>query len=287
MKYLSDNLQIFDSLSHPSFSGNWVGKSRFKSSSFKELVEEMIKNNICGTIASTYPLNEEIKIYEFQNKCTNLSKKYNLKIYPAWIIDDRKYEGINYLKKIKSINPKENSLTIVKFNANYINYADFKRFKEIIHNSLNLFNEKIIIYICTYPFYRFNNYEGIYDPVSIVDKLSNLNINVPIVLLHGCASRLLDASLYAQHFKNIYIDISFTLCRYINSSLFKDLEYLFEYLDQKIIIGTDHPEYNYSDLRGNLLNIEKTLLKRTNNRDLSNKLSNIFYKNLLHITENF
>ena len=118
MKYLSDNLQIFDSLSHPSFSGNWEGKSRFKSSSFKELVEEMIKNNICGTIASTYPLSEEIKIYEFQNKCIYLSKKYNLKIYPAWIIDDRKDDGINYLKKIKSINPKENSRTIIKLNAN-------------------------------------------------------------------------------------------------------------------------------------------------------------------------
>jgi len=285
MNLYCNKIPIFDSLSHPTFNGSWEGKSRFSSSSFEDLVSEMLNNNICGSIASTYPLNEKIKISEFQNKCTYLSKKYNLKIYPAWILDDREEDVINYLKKIKNIKPKNSFPTIIKFNANYINYLDFKRIKEIINNSLNLFNGKIIIYICTYPFYKKNNNEAIYDPISIVDELSNLNINVPIILLHGCVSRLLDASLYAQHFKNIYIDISFTLCRYINSSLVKDLEYLFEFLDQKIIIGSDHPEYNYKDLRECLNKIEKNLLVRINKHDLSNKLSNILYRNLQSITE--
>ena len=76
MKYLSDIIPIFDSLSHPTSSGLWEGKSRFKSSSFDDLVSEMLLNNICGSIASTYPINEEIKISEFQEKCFLLSEKY-------------------------------------------------------------------------------------------------------------------------------------------------------------------------------------------------------------------
>ncbi len=287
MSFYSNKIPIFDSLSHPTFNGKWEGKSRFKSSSFEDLVVEMLNNNICGSIASTYPLNEEIKISEFQAICSYLSKKHELKIYPAWIIDDREKDGINYLKKIRTIEFEHSVPTIIKFNANYIDYLDFQRIKEIIHNSLDIFNGKVIIYICTYPFYKLKSTEAIYDPISIVDRITDLKINVPIVLLHGCVSRLIDAALYAQHFKNIYIDLSFTLCRYINSSLIKDFEYLFEFLDQKIIIGSDHPEYNYFDLRKNLINIEKILIKRLNHQDLKKKFTNVMNKNLLSIIENY
>ena len=72
MKYLSDEISIFDSLSHPTFSGVWEGKSRFRSSSFEDLIIEMLANNICGSIASTYPLNEEIQIPNFQRRCDSL-----------------------------------------------------------------------------------------------------------------------------------------------------------------------------------------------------------------------
>ena len=80
MKYLSDIIPIFDSLSHPTSSGLWEGKSRFKSSSFDDLVSEMLLNNICGSIASTYPINEEIKISEFQERCFLLSEMAVYKI---------------------------------------------------------------------------------------------------------------------------------------------------------------------------------------------------------------
>ena len=155
-----------------------------------DLVEtRSYNNNICGSIASTYPLNEEIKISEFQAICSYLSKKHELKIYPAWIIDDREKDGINYLKKIRNIEFEHSVPTIIKFNANYIDYLDFQRIKEIIHNSWDSFNGKVIIYICTYPFYKLKSTEAIYDPISIVDKITDLKINVPIVLLLGCVSR--------------------------------------------------------------------------------------------------
>ena len=284
MSFYSNKLPIFDSLSHPTFNGNWDGKSRFHSSSFEDLANEMLKNNICGSVASTYPLNEEIKIFEFQKKCTNLSKKYNLKIYPAWVIDDREQDGINYLKEIKNFQFEYSFPNIIKFNAYYIDYQDFNRIKKIIYNALDLFNGKVIIYICTYPYYELNSKDGIYDPISIISKITSLKINVPIVLLHGCVTRLMDAALYAQHFRNVYIDLSFTLCRYINSSLKKDIEYLIEFLDQKVIIGSDHPEYNYYDLRESLIKIENKLLERIKKDDLSIKFSNILYKNLQSIT---
>ena len=63
----------------------------------------------------------------------------------------------------------------------------------------------------------------------------------PLVLLHGGTVDLLRFSQYAQHFSNVYLDLSFTICRYINSSLLYDMGYIFKYLDQKVIIGTDHP----------------------------------------------
>ena len=280
MKYLSDEISIFDSLSHPTFSGVWEGKSRFRSSSFEDLIIEMLANNICGSIASTYPLNEEIQIPNFQRRCDSLFEEHNLKVIPAWIIDDRKGNALNFIQKIDKYSMNLNFPLILKFNANYINYKDFDRIEQLLKLANDCFKNKLIVYICTYPFFSHNNKKEIYDPISIIDKISKLNMQFPFVLLHGGVNQLLDAALYAQHFKNIYLDLSFTLCRYINSSLINDLVYLFEYLDQKTIIGSDHPEFNYKDLRGSLRKIEKILLERFNQKELENKFVNTFYKNL-------
>ena len=49
-----------------------------------------------------------------------------------------------------------------------------------------------------------------------------------------------DYSLVKNLFKraklreDIYLDLSFTLCRFINSSLINDLSYTFEFLDQNL-----------------------------------------------------
>ncbi len=285
MIYLSDIIPIFDSLSHPTFSGMWEGKSRFRSSSFEDLVSEMLLNNIRGSIASTYPINEEIKISEFEEKCILLSEKYNLNISPAWIIDDRNGNALENINEIYRNSKNLKRRTILKFNANYINFKDFQRIQMIINTVLAKFNKNIVIYICTYPFFKLNLEKEIYDPIFLIDKLSKLEINCPIVLLHGCLNRLLDATIYAQHFENIYLDLSFTLCRFINSSLINDLSYAFEFLDQKIIIGTDHPEYNYLDLRNNLKIIEKILAKKFDNKELKKKFENIMNNNLSSILE--
>ena len=283
MKYLSDEISIFDSLSHPTFSGVWEGKSRFRSSSFEDLIIEMLANNICGSIASTYPLNEEIQIPNFQRRCDSLFEEHNLKVIPAWVIDDRKGNALTFIQKIDKYSTNLKYPLILKFNANYINYKDFERIKTLLKLANLYFKNKLIIYICTYPFFSLNNKKEIYDPISIIDKISKLNIECPIIILHGCVNRLLDAAIYAQHFKNIYIDLSFTICRYVNSTLINDLIYLFEFLDQKTIIGSDHPEYNYLDLRKSIKFLEEILINKLDEKIIQKKFENIFSKNILSL----
>ena len=118
---------------------------------------------------------------------------------------------------------------------------------------------------------------------NILEKLAKIVGSDPLVMLHGGTVELLKYSQYAQHFKNIYIDLSFTICRYINSSLLYDMAYLFEYLDQKIIVGTDHPEYSYLSLRKSLKRVEDLFYTHCDAALADEKLNNIYYRNMLNL----
>ena len=77
-------LPIFDSLTHPTLSGKWLGKSKFKSSSFKDLSTSILKSNVCSAVASTFPSNEAISPKEFSLECRKSSKISGINIYPAY-----------------------------------------------------------------------------------------------------------------------------------------------------------------------------------------------------------
>ena len=172
-------------------------------------------------------------------------------------------------------------MPIIKFNSCFLDFNDFNAARLLLDKAIQFFQSDFILYLCTYP-YSMLTTPQIVEIRPFVDFLSKEYSHIPIVLLHGGTVQLMQISQYAQHFKNIYIDLSFTICRYIHSSLFFDFCYLFEHLDQKIVIGTDHPEYTYFELREAICKIENQLKKQTNITDkiLERKLSNIMYKNM-------
>jgi predicted TIM-barrel fold metal-dependent hydrolase len=69
----------------------------------------------------------------------------------------------------------------------------------------------------------------------------------------------------ARAFNNVLLDLSFTINKYIGSSLDLDIKYLFESFDQRICIGSDFPQYSISEMRNRFnifaenINAEKAL----------------------------
>ncbi|NNF60403.1 MAG: amidohydrolase family protein [Gammaproteobacteria bacterium] len=83
----------------------------------------------------------------------------------------------------------------------------------------------------------------------VVDRIVNDCNPQRLVLLHGGASSLLDMFEMVRMHENLILDLSFTLMRYAGSSLDQDLAFVCRELDQRVVVGSDYPEYLPSDAR--------------------------------------
>jgi predicted TIM-barrel fold metal-dependent hydrolase len=65
---------------------------------------------------------------------------------------------------------------------------------------------------------------------------------LPFVLLHGGGSWILQVAEAIRDCPNAFLDISFTLHRYRNTSIRADLRYLLDSFDRRMVFGSDFPE---------------------------------------------
>lgn len=78
----------------------------------------------------------------------------------------------------------------------------------------------------------------------IAEKLPALVIAIG----HAGGHRILDALMVAKYFKNIYLDLSYTLLYYRNSVVVKDIAYVIESIKAKRIFwGSDYPDRPYRE----------------------------------------
>jgi predicted TIM-barrel fold metal-dependent hydrolase len=75
------------------------------------------------------------------------------------------------------------------------------------------------------------------------DKLSRAFPELRIILTHLGAQRCLDAFWVARSNPNFYLDLSHSLLYYRDTSLMKDFLFVMAMADQKVIYGSDFPEY--------------------------------------------
>jgi predicted TIM-barrel fold metal-dependent hydrolase len=79
---------------------------------------------------------------------------------------------------------------------------------------------------------------------SLAERLPDLRI----ALGHSGGHRILDALMVAKYFKNIYLDLSYTLLYYRNSSVIKDIAYAIENIKaERIFWGSDYPDRGYEE----------------------------------------
>jgi len=94
----------------------------------------------------------------------------------------------------------------------------------------------------------------------------------PLILLHGGLTRALELSEILRNCKNVLLDLSFTMVRYAGSSLDMDLRFLMQSFDQRLCVGSDHPQYSLADFRNRFDALSQGL-------DLS-KRKNVAFANL-------
>ncbi len=79
-------------------------------------------------------------------------------------------------------------------------------------------------------------------------RLANQVKDATIAIGHSGGHRLLDALMVAKYYKNIYLDISYSLLYFREASFSKELAYVFKSIKgERIFWGTDYPDRPYPE----------------------------------------
>lgn len=77
----------------------------------------------------------------------------------------------------------------------------------------------------------------------LVDALAVAAPQTTIILLHGGGSQVLAVSEVVAAHANLVLDLSFTIHRFAGSSVDDDLRFLMRTFDRRMVVGSDFPEY--------------------------------------------
>jgi predicted TIM-barrel fold metal-dependent hydrolase len=77
----------------------------------------------------------------------------------------------------------------------------------------------------------------------VIDRIAYTCPGARTVLLHGGGPALLDVAEVVRVHPALTLDVSFTLLRYAGASLDSDLRWTMTHLDQRVVVGSDMPEY--------------------------------------------
>lgn len=104
------------------------------------------------------------------------------------------------------------------------------------------------VLLCTYPFLPARSYAYV-DVLAFVHESLRHAPDAKVMLMHAGAVELLRYMEFARINRNVTLDLSFTLLKYRGSSLDQDLAFAFRRFDQRIVIGSDYPEFDFASVR--------------------------------------
>jgi len=250
---------FFDSLTHTSHRGDWLGQEKFDASLTRLLKEiETVKPyRACLVNIAGHSDNDELAAIASQHRDLFVPiAGFN----PATHTSDAGIES-------ELAELAERGFAGIKLHPRLNDYdpLDARCLKAISHAA----RCKLVVLIDTL-FRQKGRYVA--HPADIIDRIAFSCPDTRIVLLHGGAGALLDIYEIVRMRVNLLLDTSFTLMRYAGSSLDDDIRFAFRSLDQRTTVGSDFPEYSLPEVRHHLARFLDELPQA--------KSDNIFFKNL-------
>ena len=226
---------LFDSLAHPTLSGDWCGRGI--DASFSSLVRDLRAAGFRRACAVGIAGKEGYDHAAFARSCKEFEELVPIAgVAPkeAQVID-RELDMVRELgfHGIK-IHPR----------CSKIGYDD----PRLVDTFQAAARRNLVVFLCTYFHAAIDRYPS-GDPLYSVVEIMKAAPDTRLVLLHGGTVELMRWMQFARHTPNILLDISLTLMRYRGSSLDRDLAWLFDGFHDRTCFGTDHPEYTHVDVR--------------------------------------
>jgi len=222
---------LFDSLAHPTLNGSWLGKA--PGQSFEELEDLISSEILSGAVACGLPNVGGYSHEAFFKRAGDIES-----VYPVAAITKTSSCAIRQeVREIAEIGYKSFKVhpRLLGLNKGYASYLP-----TIYEMAAEL---DLVIFICTYCYTAAPELPES-DPLFELCGIMNHFPEVKTVLVHGGGVRIMEYAEVVRFNKNILLDLSLTLQKYFQSSIYYDLKFLFEKFDQRICIGTDSPEWS-------------------------------------------
>ena len=113
--------------------------------------------------------------------------------------------------------------------------------------------------------------------LDFLSKLTNIVDNNKIILMHAGGPNILKFYEKFRFSENIFFDLSYTITHYENTSIEKDIIFLMNKFDKRILLGCDYPAIKLKKYLDSL----NRVLKKAKIKD--SKIKNILNNNLRYI----
>lgn len=228
-------IPLFDSLAHPTISGQWFGQN--VDAGFDHLTIELENNGFCGACAVGLDGVEGYEHERFITVCRAYSKLYPVAGIGALTLERAKTElprlfDLGY-RAIK-IHPRFSQMT-----------GRIRELQPVFDTAASM---GFVVFYCTYMHTRLDEYPA-EDPFYALVRLLKRSPSTKVVLVHGGDVSLLRYAELVRFNGNLLLDLSLTMMKYRGSSIDADIRFLVERFDRRICVGSDHPEYKHADIR--------------------------------------
>ena len=256
-------IPIFDSLSHPTLNSDWILPKYAAGASVETLISQMKESQIVKSLAVGM---KGIGDYD-QDSFIEMLKTYSDYLVPIAYFDFKEGDSKEEIaSKMSCI--KEQGYKGIKLHPRF---SDFHLTSDKLAYTINKATESSLVpLLCTY--FTHNTNSSAHNNLETLTTLLMKVQDSRLILLHSGTTHLLDMIDIGRSFKNVLLDMSFTMCKYEGSSIDLDLQFAFRTFDQRICIGADWPEFSMEKLRERFENLTEGLSIE--------KKENIAYKNL-------
>lgn len=241
---------------------------------------------------------KNVSTIEIENKLKNVSeiiRQYNIERGIVYFLDNNweknKWFPINNIPENLilgieiDVNTKPENIRLLKDrNIRFVKILPYERkiFREDFKKVLNLAyevekNNMILTICCSYGSQYLYETNG----VELTAYLVNNGIKSPIIMAHGGMIKILDAFSLMREFDNLYMDLSFTIPFWNQSTVLQDYAFALKKLNyERIFYGSDYP---YISIESSMSSFEEFFDEYKLSESGKEK---IYYKNITDFLSN-
>ncbi len=248
---------LFDCNVHPTVTGQWLDGREI--CGFEQIQQDLVAAGVGAAAAVGLPDVGGYDDQAFIVRCQG----WNWIPVAAWSGDASASEGVRRVRRLADIGYRA-----IKIHPRLLGGCPSSSALRDIFRAAHACD--LAVMLCTYPCYS----AARSSPVDLLTVLQTALREVPevrLMLMHAGGVELLKFMEFARANPQITLDLSFTLIKYQGSSIDSDLSFLFKKFDQRVVIGSDYPEFAFSSVRDRVIDLACSVSEE--------QQENIFWRN--------